>query len=162
MKTIEQFCASNGACKEGREWAIANCKDMNEVWQTASPQWVLWIALRSGVLTAKELRLFAVWSARQVQHLMTDARSIKALDVAELYANGKATDAKLADATDAAYEAADRPASYAARAAYAAAAYAIRAAADAAAYAVIVVSEYDAAREAQAQWLRENTNPNFA
>jgi hypothetical protein len=162
MKTIQEFCASNGACKEGRDWAIANCKDMNEVWQTASPHWLRWVALRSGVLTTKELRLFAIWSARQVQHLMPDKRSIKALDVAELHANGKATDDELAAAADGAYEAADCPVSYAPRAAYAAAVGAIRAAADAAAYAVIVVSEHDAAREAQAQWLRENTNPNFA
>ena len=31
----------------------------------------------------REIRLFAVWCARQVQHLMTDPRSIAALDVAE-------------------------------------------------------------------------------
>ena len=39
----------------------------------------------------KEKRLYAVWCARQVQHLMTDARSIKALDVAEQFALGNAT-----------------------------------------------------------------------
>lgn len=160
MKTIQEFCASTGACKEGREWAIANCKDMNEVWQTATPNWVRWIAFQRQVLTDKELRLFAIWSARQVQHLMTDKRSIKALDVAELHANGKATDAELEVAADDAYVAADAPASYPARAAYAAAVHAIRAAVDAAAYAVLV--EHDAVREAQSQWLRENTNPNFA
>ena len=31
----------------------------------------------------REWRLFAVWCARQVQHLMTDQRSLDALDVAE-------------------------------------------------------------------------------
>ena len=54
----------------------------------------------------KELRLYAVWCARQVQHLMTDQRSIEALDVAEAYANGTATDEKLAAARDAARAAA--------------------------------------------------------
>ena len=39
----------------------------------------------------KEIRLFAVWCARQVQHLMTDKRSIDAIDVAEKYASGMAT-----------------------------------------------------------------------
>ena len=39
----------------------------------------------------QKIRLYAVWCARQVQHLMTDQRSIDALDVAERYANGKAT-----------------------------------------------------------------------
>ena len=47
---------------------------------------------------AKEWRLFAVWCARQVQHLMTDPRSITALDVAERYAHGQATDAARAAA----------------------------------------------------------------
>ena len=46
----------------------------------------------------KEIRLYAVWCARQVQHLMKDQRSLDALDVAERYANGKATDAELAAA----------------------------------------------------------------
>jgi hypothetical protein len=43
----------------------------------------------------KEWKLFAVWCARQVQHQMTDQRSITALDVAERYANGEATDDEL-------------------------------------------------------------------
>ena len=47
-------------------------------------------------------RRFAVWSARQVQYLMTDQRSIAALDVAERHANGDATDQELAAARDAA------------------------------------------------------------
>ena len=47
---------------------------------------------------AREWRLYAVWCARRVQHLMTDPRSIDALDVAERYANGLATDDQLAAA----------------------------------------------------------------
>ena len=54
----------------------------------------------------REARLFAVWCARQVQHLMTDPRSIAALDVAERHANGDATDAELAEARTAAWTAA--------------------------------------------------------
>lgn len=46
----------------------------------------------------KEWRLFAAWCARQVQHLMNDQRSIDALDVAELYAHGQATDEERAAA----------------------------------------------------------------
>ena len=44
---------------------------------------------------AREWRLYAVWCARQVQHLMTDQRSITALTVAENYANGTASDEEL-------------------------------------------------------------------
>ena len=63
-------------------------------------------ACRSAPQYAKEWRLFAVWCARQVQHLMTDPRSIAALDVAERHANGTATDTELDAAGAAAREAA--------------------------------------------------------
>ena len=53
----------------------------------------------------REKRLFAVWCARQVQHLMHDQRSIDALDVAEKYANGEATEDELRDARGAARDA---------------------------------------------------------
>jgi hypothetical protein len=52
----------------------------------------------------REWRLFAVWCARQVQHLMTDQRSIDAVDVAERYAHGDATDAELGAARAAAWD----------------------------------------------------------
>ena len=77
----------------------------------------------------REIRLFAVRCARRVQHLMTDPRSLAALDVAERHANGQATDAELAAAGDAAWAAAWAAAGAAAGAAAWAAA---RAAADAA------------------------------
>ena len=54
----------------------------------------------------KEIRLFAVWCARRVQHLMADPRSVAALDVAERHANGEATDGELAAARAAARAAA--------------------------------------------------------
>jgi hypothetical protein len=50
----------------------------------------LW-ACRSAPQYDREWRLFAVWCARQVQHLMADPRSVAALDVAERFANGEAT-----------------------------------------------------------------------
>ena len=58
-------------------------------------------------LSDKKLRLFAVRCARQVQHLMTDPRSIAALDVAERHAHGQATDEELRAAQVAAGAAAD-------------------------------------------------------
>ena len=69
----------------------------------------------------REIRLYAVWCARQVQHLMTDPRSIAAIDVAARYANNFATqydlDAAQAVAGDAAWAAAGNAAWNAARAA---------------------------------------------
>mgnify|MGYP001579723503 CR=1 FL=1 len=55
---------------------------------------------------SREWRLFAVWCVRQVQHLMTDKRSLDALDVAERHAMGQATDKELAAARAAARDAA--------------------------------------------------------
>lgn len=52
-----------------------------------------------------QVRRYAVWCARQVQHLMTDPRSLAALDVAERYAEGQATRDELAAARDAARDA---------------------------------------------------------
>ncbi len=64
---------------------------------------------------AKEWRLFAVWCARQVQHLITDSRSIAAVDVAEKFASGLATDEELAAAWAAARDAVGAAARAAAR-----------------------------------------------
>ena len=135
MKTIKEFCDKHAACSDGRAWALTHCKDMNEVWQTARPKWLMWVATQNGVLTDSERRRFAVWSARQVQHLMTDERSLNAIDVADRHVNGAATDEELAAA---------------------------RAAACAAAYAADAADAYAAAESDQAQWLRANTKPNFA
>ena len=54
----------------------------------------------------REMRLFAVECARSVQHMMTDKRSRDALDVAERFANGLATQVELAAARNAARNAA--------------------------------------------------------
>ena len=115
----------------------------------------------------KEMRLFAVECARAVQHLMNDPRSVAALDVAERYANGNATDAELSAARGAASAAASAAArgaaSAAARGAASAAASAAardaasaaaRGAASAAASAAAGDAAGDAARAAQADMLR--------
>ena len=65
----------------------------------------LW-CLRAVTGHDREIRLYAVWCARQVQHLMTDQRSIAALDVAERFANGQATVGELTASEDAAWDAA--------------------------------------------------------
>ena len=62
----------------------------------------------------RAIRLYAVWCARQVQHLMADPRSLAALDVAERYANNLATAHDLAAARAAAGDAA-RAAAWACR-----------------------------------------------
>jgi hypothetical protein len=82
----------------------------------------------------KEKRLMAVAFAREVQHLMTNRRSIAALDVAERFAHGDATTEELKAAHAAAYAAYDAwDDVYARAAAWAAYDAAARAAYDAAA-----------------------------
>ena len=54
----------------------------------------------------REIRHYAVWCARQVEHLMTDQRSKNALNVSERFADGLATQEELNAARDAAGEAA--------------------------------------------------------
>ncbi len=93
------------------------------------------------------MRLYAVWCARQVQHLTNDRRALDALDVAERHAHGQATAEELAAARDEAWAAASaaayavRDEAYAASDEASAAAYAARDAVSAAVSA--------AAREAQ-------------
>ena len=120
-------------CADDEPLALSIILDSNGLADT------LW-CLRSVPEHNKLWRLYAVWCARQVQHLMTDPRSIAALDVAERHAYGLATDSEL----DAA-----RAAAWAARAAVGAAG-AAGAAAEAAWAAV-----GSAARDDQAKKLRE-------
>ena len=84
---------------------------------------------------AREMRLYAVWCARQVQSQMEDQRSLTALDVAERHANGAASNDELAAARAAAYDAYD-------------AAHAARAAADAAIYDAAHAAAYAGASRA--------------
>jgi hypothetical protein len=96
----------------------------------------------------KDARLFAVWCARQVQHLMTDPRSIAAIDVAERYVNCDANGAELAAAWDAASAAAWDAANAAGWAA-------ARAAASAAGWAAASAAERAAARASQEAEFRQ-------
>ena len=167
LLTIEQFCHLHDACKEGRDWALANCESMFDAWDKLPPKWLVWVATRRGVLSDKELRLFAVHCARSVEHLLTDQRSKDAIAVAERFANGEATKKELAAAYAAAWTASR--AAYAAawtasRAAYAAAwtaALSAARAAWAAALSAARAAASDAATESQADWLRANTRPSF-
>ena len=58
---------------------------------------------RVGRMDARTLRLFACWCVRQVWHLLTDERSRRAVEVAERYAVGEATESDLNAAESAAW-----------------------------------------------------------
>ena len=142
-KKMSEWLKEHDACDDGYRWAMRECKSLSEVWQTAKPEWLVWVATREGVLNDQTLRLFACWSVRRVWHLLTDERSRNAVEVAERFARGQATKQELAAARDAARAAA-----------MAAAMAAARAAAMDAAWAAAMDAAMDAARAAQAAWLR--------
>jgi hypothetical protein len=62
---------------------------------TIPPKDKMWVVCHEGLIDAKTLRLFAVWCARQTEHLLTDERSRNAINVAERYAHGQATKEEL-------------------------------------------------------------------
>jgi hypothetical protein len=66
---------------------------------------IFWLLLRKEFMSEKDLRLFAVWCAREALKLVEnpDERSVNACNVAERYANGEATREELDVAYDAAY-----------------------------------------------------------
>lgn len=164
MKT-KYFLKQHGACTEGAKWALSISGDMVDVWDAMIEQgkrdWLIWTVSRPGVFPDTVLRKLAcrfvretpLHDGRKVWDLLTDERSRKAVEVAERYADGKATEQELAAADAAAYDAAYA----AAAAAYDAAAAAYDAAY--AAYDAAYAAAYDAAKAAQVQMIAELGNP---
>jgi len=87
--SVRDFCLGYDACTAGSSWALGHCETMQDVWRTARPDWLVWVATRRRVLSAKELRLFAVSCAQEVAHMVNEAVARRALSAAEAYANGE-------------------------------------------------------------------------
>ena len=119
---------------------------------------IIWLLCNKLYMSDKDMRLFAVWCAREALKLVAnpDPRSVAACDVAERYANGEATDEELTAARAAARDAwaasdaawADASAA-ALEAAWADASAAARGAAWAAALGAASGAAWAAARDAQ-------------
>ena len=108
MKAIT-WCKKHKACSEAIEWIKENnIQTMHEAWEKCErSDWMLWVMDELDYGTDKQLRLFAVWDARQTFTKDTDKRSIEACDVAEKFANGQATREELSAAGSAARSAAE-------------------------------------------------------
>ena len=164
MYTTLKKIRSHHPCKEGWKKLLQH---LGKPFEDDEPLTILTVLESNGLDDAlwclravdgceKDVRLFAVWCARQVQHLMADPRSIAALEVAERFANGAATSDELATARAAAWAAAGAAAWAASMAASMAAARdAARAAAWAASMAASMAAARDAARAAQEARLRQ-------
>jgi hypothetical protein len=113
--TPAEFCDVTNACKEGRNFALKYAT-MAEVWDNClRSDWLMWIANKIELqIDDRTVRLFAVWCARntpladgrKIGDLLTDHRSLAALEVAERFVNGNATARELAAARAAAWAAA--------------------------------------------------------
>jgi hypothetical protein len=109
MKTFNQYLKSLEACQTAIDWAgdktieqvVADCH---------RGDWLLWLAKKCGV-ELQPLTLAKAHCANTVRHLMTDERSIKAVDVAIAFGEGRASRDKL---DTAAYANADAYAAFAA------------------------------------------------
>jgi len=127
------------ACSPALEWA--GDKTWEEVYNTCHRgDWLLWLHYLTNKEDLKIRTLAKGHCANTVRNLMTDERSLKAIDTAIAFGEGRATMQELDSAADAAYDAAYDAAAEARDYAYAyAAAYyaadAAYAAARAAAYA---------------------------
>ena len=131
--TFNQYLQSVEACEPAVEWA--ENKTIDEVVATCHRgDWLLWLARKCDI-GLQPLTLAKGYCANTVRHLMKDERSIRAVDVAIAFGEGKATREELDAAKSAAAAAAYVAANAAAAAYYAANAVAHADAAAAAYYA---------------------------
>ena len=131
--TKQEFFLKHGAeskdkaCSDALDWIDSLPKTYNgkQIWRACrKPHWMLWYLKRTVNKDDPRFRLLAcalvrrtpIGNGKTTWDLLTDERSKRAVEVAELYAVGKATSQELTDAYAGAWSAAD--------AAYADAAYA--------------------------------------
>ena len=163
MKTIEELLTKLGACEEARNWAKG--KTFEEVYTTCERgDWLCWLFARTNREDVQLLTLVKGHQANTVRHLITDKRSVNAIDTAIAFGEGRASREELSEAARAAYHAARAEANaasyadcdaavaacYAASAAVVTASYAASAAAASAVEAAAVAAYIAASRAADA------------
>ena len=102
------------ACVGARKWA-KQYSTLAEAWDAcANPRWMCWALDKLKYSNDIALRRFACWCVREtpladgrkVWDLLTDERSRRAVEVAEAFCDGRATQEELDNAWDAAWDAA--------------------------------------------------------
>ena len=110
---MEELLIKLNACDEAIEWA--GDRTIEEIVKDCDRgDWLLWLAKKIGI-ELQPLTLAKGHCANTVRHLMKNERSIKAVDMAIAFGEGRATMEELNNAAAASYAAA--AASYAANAA---------------------------------------------
>lgn len=103
MKLLSQF---ENACHDGKKFLLSQ-KSLKDAWLNCKDsEWMLWALDRIGYKNDRAIRLFACKCAcdtplrdgRVTYELLTDERSKKAIEVAMLYAVGRATEEERAAA----------------------------------------------------------------
>jgi hypothetical protein len=145
MKIIDEVLDKLNACQEAK--FFCEDKDWEEIYNTCPRgDWMLWLFVRINPKDFQLLTLAKGHCANTVRHLMKDERSLKAVDAAIAFGEGKTTKEELRDAAAAADAAAYAYAAYAASAAYVATAYTAYTASAAAYAASAAAADADAAR----------------
>jgi hypothetical protein len=106
---MKEILKELNACKEAVEWA--GDKTWEEIYTTCHRgDWLLWLFKKTMEDNEANIRLLTLAKghcANTVRHLMSDERSVKAVDTAIAFGEGKATREELnvaADAADDAYD----------------------------------------------------------
>ena len=102
MKNIDELLIELWACRAAKEWAQG--KTFEEVYTTCERgDWLCWLFAKTNHEDVQLLTLVKGYQANTVRHLMKDARSMKAVDIAIAFGEGKATREELRNAADAAW-----------------------------------------------------------
>jgi hypothetical protein len=100
MKRHIELLNDLGACQEAIDFADRH-RSLASAWSACSrPDWMLWVLARIKYQDDQAYRLFGCWcvrntplfDGRKVWDLLTDSRSKNAIEVAERFAHGEATD----------------------------------------------------------------------
>jgi hypothetical protein len=104
-KNLLNFLTKHQACEEGMLWIKeANIQTFEESWAKCQrSDWMLWLLGQLGYCNKKQLVLYACWctrntllqDGRKTWDLLTDERSRKAVEIAELFVEEKATKEEL-------------------------------------------------------------------
>ncbi|WP_347990091.1 hypothetical protein [Methylomonas sp. AM2-LC] len=78
----------------GQSWEHDKPIPFSSILKVADPEATIF-CMRAAPEYSKEWRLFAVWCARRYEHLINDMRGISAINVAERYAHGMASEEEL-------------------------------------------------------------------